>query len=140
MTTIEELENKIKDYEHKQQFLLKFANYAYRADGLDNSNCFRCKKGDPYDMKYHGVDSDDNTFNCSDFQPYNEMLAKSDYNYEEYSNLPPTGVLYLLENDGMDIIHNRDLRKIYGYLDHKNKTFIKFELEINNHVGCYKFV
>ncbi len=54
-----------------------------------------------------------------------KFLHEYIYNYKEYSNLPQTGYLYTTLN----IVHNGNYSHIYGYLDEKTKSFIKFESE-----------
>lgn len=135
ITIIEELENKIKDYEFKQKFLLKLLNYGYKFKAYNYSHKFRVAKGDIYGFNKY----DKTTCDCIDFVSYNDMISKfKNLNYEEYSNLPKKGVLYYLE-DG-DIIHDGDFKKIYGYLDHETKTLIKLELEYDSDTTSYKFI
>ncbi len=130
ITTIEELQNKIKDYEDKQKFLLKIASYAYTAEHFNEAELIRVKKGDPYGM----APSEDFT----EFESYASMVVKSSLNYEEYSNLPEKGRLLYSKNG--HIVHEGDMKIIYGYLDHENKTFVKMELHYDSQTGSHKFL
>ncbi len=129
-TTMEEFENKIKDYEDKQKFLLKVLSYMYSAGHFSDVELFRAKKGDIFSI---------NGNNCTEFEPYASMVVKTkDFSYEEYSNLPEKGRLMYSRNS--HLVFADDMRKIYGYLDHENKTLVKIELEYDNESGIHKFL
>lgn len=129
---IEYYENKIKDLEFRQHFLLKLIKYTF-SSGIDKSQCFRIKKGETWDFR--GC-QDANT--CTDFQEYENMISKPLYNYKNYSNLPSKGVLYYLEDD--NIVHDGYLKRIYGYLDHENKTLISIDIDYDKEKKIHKFI
>ncbi len=131
ITTMEEFENKIKDYEDKQKFLLKVISYMYSAGHFSDTELFRTDKSDGYSMIDHR--------DCSQFVPYASMVVKTkDFSYEDYSNLPEKG--RLLYSKISHIVFADDMRKIYGYLDHENKTLVKIELEYDSETGSHKFL
>lgn len=130
MTTNEEIENKIKELEAKNNFLLKVGAFAYTGEHINNSYLFRTDKGNPYGMT--------NLSESTDFEPFTSMYGKGVYNYEEYFNLPKKGRLFYSTNG--DIIHDGECRRIYGYLDHKNKTLVKMHLEYDRQTNSFKFI
>ncbi len=125
--TIEKQEKTISELKKETKFLLKFAKLAVGRD--DETVQFRIGVNDFANI--YGIRRGENIeyLDCEDIKKMiNPRAHNKVYNHKEYSNLPEKSPLYTLDN----IVHNGRLTHIYGYLDKKTKTFVKYEYKLNS--------
>ncbi len=121
-----EMDTIVQELTEERKFLKKLVKILLRCDWFDMSIRFRVRKDNPYDYS-----KCDETTEYLDYEDIIKMFNNpyyhdKVYNYKEYSNLPQNCVLYTLDN----VVHNGNLKYIYGYLDEKTKSFVKYEYDL----------